>query len=96
MKPDTKDNILCDSIYVKYQKQQKFMSSVFHIKVVFGEVRGRVVTRKEAEEEIQGQGAGHILFLNQVLAAQMCSVCENSSSFMLKICAVFCMEVTLQ
>ena len=64
---------MCDSIHIKFQRQVNFIYNVY-IKRMFGEGKGRVMTRKETGEEFQGQRDGVILFLDHVLIAWLCSV----------------------
>ena len=58
---------------IKFQRQVNFIYNVY-IKRMFGEGKGRVMTRKETGEEFQGQRDGVILFLDHVLIAWLCSV----------------------
>ena len=58
---------------IKFQRQVNFIYNVY-IKRMFGEGKGRVMTRKETEEEFQGQRDGVIFFLDHVLIAWLCSV----------------------
>lgn len=87
MKPDAKENILCDSIYIKSQKQKKLICSVLYQDSVWGR-QEQGSDKKGRRRENPGWGAVHIIFLDWVL---VCSMCGNSSSCMhILICVLFC------